>query len=153
MSYSIDVNVLLYASDQASPFNAKAVRTLKDVASQKELLCLTWGTIMGYLRISTHSCIFTTPLTPEEAMHNIEALLRLPNVRVLTEQEDFWSLYRETASMVTARGNLVPDIFLASLLRQHGIKTLYTNDADFKKFPFLSIINPFDVSQKSDRIR
>jgi predicted nucleic acid-binding protein len=43
------------------------------------------------------------------------------------------------------RGNLVPDAHLAALLRQHGVRRLYTNDADFRKFAFLDVRNPFSV--------
>jgi predicted nucleic acid-binding protein len=32
---------------------------------------------------------------------------------------------------------------LAALLRQHGVKTLYTHDRDFPKFPFLDVRDPF----------
>jgi predicted nucleic acid-binding protein len=38
----------------------------------------------------------------------------------------------------------VPDAHVASLLRQHGVGTLYTNDADFKRFGFLRVVNPFE---------
>jgi predicted nucleic acid-binding protein len=31
------------------------------------------------------------------------------------------------------RGNLIPDVHLAAILRQHGVNVLYTNDADFPK--------------------
>jgi uncharacterized protein len=41
------------------------------------------------------------------------------------------------------RGNLVPDAHLAALLRQHGIRTLYTNDSDFRKFSFPDVQDPF----------
>jgi len=41
------------------------------------------------------------------------------------------------------RGNLVPDAHLAALLRQHGVRTLYTREADFRKFAFLEIRDPF----------
>ena len=40
------------------------------------------------------------------------------------------------------RGNLVPDAHLAGLLRQHGVGTLYTADADFRRFDFLRVRNP-----------
>jgi predicted nucleic acid-binding protein len=39
----------------------------------------------------------------------------------------------------------VPDAHLAALLRQHGVATLYTNDADFKRSSFLRVINPFET--------
>ena len=35
------------------------------------------------------------------------------------------------------------DTHLAALLRQHGIRTLYTNDSDFRRFSFLDVRNPF----------
>jgi uncharacterized protein len=37
----------------------------------------------------------------------------------------------------------VPDAHLAALLRQHGVGTLYTRDADFRKFTFLELRDPF----------
>ena len=40
------------------------------------------------------------------------------------------------------RGNLMTDAVIASQLEANGIKTIYTNDADFKKFPYLKVKNP-----------
>jgi predicted nucleic acid-binding protein len=40
------------------------------------------------------------------------------------------------------RGSLVPDAHLAAILKQHEIGTLYTNDGDFRRFPFLRVKNP-----------
>jgi predicted nucleic acid-binding protein len=40
------------------------------------------------------------------------------------------------------RGNLVPDAHLATILRQHGVGTLYTSDRDFLKFGFLEVRDP-----------
>jgi hypothetical protein len=36
---------------------------------------------MSYLRIATHPRIFSAPLSPDEALGNISALLGLPHVR------------------------------------------------------------------------
>ena len=41
-----------------------------------------------------------------------------------------------------ACGNLLRDAYLASLLRQHGVKTIYTHDKDFRKFDFLHVRDP-----------
>jgi hypothetical protein len=43
---------------------------------------------------------------------------------------------------VPTRGNLVPDAHLAAILRQHGVKKLYSHDRDFLKFGFLDIRDP-----------
>ena len=43
---------------------------------------------------------------------------------------------------MTTRGNLVPDAHLAAVLRQNGIRTIYTHDRDFRKFDFLEVKDP-----------
>ena len=143
MSYSIDVNILLYASDQASTRYDEAIQFLLNRESDPELFCICWSTMMAYIRISTHPSIFSHPLTPEEALENVENLLNQPRVRVLTEDDGFLLMYREVTSRFPVRGNLVPDANLAALLLQHGVRKIYTADSDFNKFDFLEVKNPF----------
>lgn len=145
VSFALDVNILLYASDQSSPYRARAVELLRDLSNGGEIFYLAWMTAMSYLRMSTHHAIFEHPLSPEEAMRNVETLLRLPHLRVLSEDERFWETYRGVAKDVSLRGKLVPDAHLAAVLRQHGVSTLYTNDSDFLKFSFLRVVNPFET--------
>lgn len=147
MSFSVDANVLLYASDRSSPFARPAAEFLATCASGRDLFYLAWPTIMSYLRIATHSAIFAAPLSPDEAVQNIQALLSLPHVRTLGEDEGFWDAYRDVARVFPLRGNAVPDAHLAAMLRQHGVTRLYTNDADFNRFGFLTVINPFAPSE------
>ena len=145
MSFAVDVSVLLYASDEGSPHARRARDFLAERAATREVFCLAWPTLMGYLRIATHPAVFAAPLTPDEAMRNVDALVGLAHVRLLAEEEGFWEVYREVAGAVAARGNLVPDAHLAALLRQHGVRTLYTSDSDFRKFAFLEVKDPFRV--------
>lgn len=142
MSYSLDVNVLLYASDAASPRHDKARAFLEACARGPETLYLAWPTITAYLRIATHPRIFGRPLSPKVAERNVDALLSRPHVRTLSEAEGFWELYREVSAGQLVRGKLVPDAHLAALLRQHGVKTLYTSDVDFRRFDFLDVQDP-----------
>lgn len=143
MSLSCDVNVLLYASDSSSPVHERARSFLKRAAAGDDLFCLAWPTVMSYLRIATHSGIFAAPLAPAEALRNVDALVGLPHVRLLAEQDGFLEIYRELTGSFPVRGNLVPDAHLVALLKQHGVRTLYTRDGDFRKFPFLDIRDPF----------
>lgn len=143
MSFSCDVNVLLYASDSASPVHLAARRFVEHAAAGGDLWCLAWPTVMSYLRIATHARIFGTPLTPAEALGNVEALAVLPHVRVLSEEQGFLDVYREVTGSFPVRGNLVPDAHLAGLLKQHGVRTLFTRDGDFRKFDFLEVRDPF----------
>lgn len=142
MSYAIDLNILLYASDSTSP-NSKPARAFLDrCAAGPEVLCLAWPTLTGYLRLATHPAVFSSPLTPEEAERNIEALLALPHVRTLSEKEGFWDVYRSVTQGLAIRANDVPDAHLAALLHHHDVPTLYTRDRDFRKYGFLKVVDP-----------
>jgi len=45
-------------------------------------------------------------------------------------------------------GNLVFDAHTAILMRENGIRTIYTRDADFNRFPFLVTIDPVADKQR-----
>jgi toxin-antitoxin system PIN domain toxin len=143
VSYSFDVNVLLYASDRSSERHETARRFLESCAANPEVLCLTWPTLMAYLRMATHPRIFAEPLSPDEAFGNITALLALTQVRAVSELDGFVDAYKHVTGGAAVRGNLVPDAHVAAILFQHGVRTLYSNDRDFRKFESLEIRNPF----------
>ena len=143
MSYAVDVNVLLYASDKSSERHDLARRFLDSCAASPEVWCLAWPTLMSYLRIATHPGIFTAPLAPAEALANITALLALPQVRAVSELDGFVDAYEHVIGPAIVRGNLVPDAHVATILFQHGVRTLYSNDRDFLKFDSLELRDPF----------
>jgi len=143
VSFSCDVNVLLYASDASSPVHGEARRFVERASTGGDLWYLAWPTVMSYLRVATHPRTFAAPLTPAEALGNVEALAGLPHVRLLSEEHGFLGVYRGVTGSFPVRGNLVPDAHLASLLKQHGVRTLFTRDGDFRKFEFLDVRDPF----------
>ncbi|MDH3523500.1 MAG: PIN domain-containing protein [Acidobacteriota bacterium] len=146
MSCSLDVNLLLYASDRSSPHFEVAQEFLRRKLRDREILYVAWPTAMAYLRMATHSRIFKAPLTPAEALSNLQSLLAQPQVKTLSERAGFLGAYAEATRAFPVRANLVPDAHLATILRQHGVATIYTNDVDFKKFDFLRVINPLAPS-------
>lgn len=143
MSCSLDVNMLLYASSQDCPEYPHARPFLDALLARADLLCLSWATLSGYLRLATNPAATTNPLTPERAAENVSALLDRPRTRVLVEEPGFWDSFRSLMNQHRARGKLVPDVHQAALLRQHGVKTLYTRDRDFRRFEFLDVRDPF----------
>ncbi len=143
MSYSLDVNVLLFASDRSNERYDAARRFLEICAAGPETVCLTWPTLMGYLRIATHPRIFAEPLGAAQALDNVAALVGLSHVRVVTERDGFLDAYRRVAGDAPVRGNLVPDAHLAAILFQNGVRTLYTHDRDFRRFDSLDVRDPF----------
>ena len=143
MSSTFDANVLLYASDETSPRHSRARTFLDHVASGGELVYLFWPTVMAYLRIATHPAIFEKPLAPADAVANIDQLLSLPHVQTNGEQDRFWSSYVRLAGEADARANLVPDAHLVALMVENGVRTIWTHDRDYRRFPNIEARDPF----------
>jgi toxin-antitoxin system PIN domain toxin len=139
MSFAVDANLLLYASDLSSPRQPKAYEQLHRLAQGPEIVYLFWPVLMAYLRISTHSSIFSAPLSAEEVMDNVSALLALPHVRCPGENAGFWDVYEQIGAGQNIRGNLVPDAHVVALMRQHGVTVIWTDDRDFRRFEGITV--------------
>jgi toxin-antitoxin system PIN domain toxin len=144
VSYAVDVNVLLYASDEASPFHARASEAIVELAHGPEIVYLFWPTVMAYLRISTHPAIFARPLTVDEAINNMEQLLSRAHVQSPGEQVGFWAKYRQVASDAIPSGNLVPDAHIVGLMLQNDVRTIWTHDRDYRRFKGIHVRDPFE---------
>lgn len=142
MSATLDANVLVYASDVRSEVHEAAEALVRRLAAGPDILYLFWPTLLGYLRIVTHPGILTAPLSPAIAFRNVEALLDRPHVRAPGEADGFWPIFRATAGE-QPRGNEVPDAHLAALMRQHGVRLIWTRDRGFRRFPGIEARDPF----------
>ena len=112
MSVTVDVNVLVYASNEGDPAHEAARELLERLAAGSELVYLFWPALLGYLRIVTHPAILPRPLPPRLAVRNVEQLLALPHVRAPGEEDGFWQHFVAVAGD-HPRGNDVPDAHLA----------------------------------------
>jgi len=142
LSVTVDANILIYASNEADPLHQPARALVQTFVRGPELLYLFWPTITAYLRIMTHPAILPRPSSAPEAAANITLLLARPHVRVPGEDDGFWELYRATAGD-NARGNDVADAHIAALMRQHGVRTIYTRDRGFRRFDAIEMRDPF----------
>ncbi len=143
MSYTVDANVLLYASDEASDLHRPAISLVERMALGPELVYLFWPTVMAYLRIATHPAIFGRPLSAHEAVANIEQLLARAHVQSPGEGEAFWRRYRAVVADVAPTGNLVPDAQIVALMLEHGVGTIWTRDRDYRTFQGIEVVDPF----------
>lgn len=142
MSATVDANILVYAANEEDPAHVTARALMDRLLAGPDLLYLFWPTILAYLRITTSPRILRRPLAPDQAIENIDGMLGLAHVVTPGEHDAFWSIYR-TSGASTSRGNQVPDTHLAALMRQNGVRVLYTRDRGFRRFDFLDVRDPF----------
>jgi len=146
----VDTNVLLYAADRDAPEHAKCRALLEGWREQSSPWYLTWGIVYEFLRVATHPKVFRTPFALRDAWGFVEAILAAPSAGMLIETDQHQQVAAEVfAEMPDVAGNLVFDAHIAILMREHGIKTIYTRDTDFNRFPFLDVVDPISESRRT----
>lgn len=136
-----DVNLLIYATNRASPQNARARGWLEARLSGTETFAFAWATLSGFLRVATRSAVSSTPLTPTQAFDLVGGWLARPNVAIVDPTTRHLSLMRELLEPLGVAGNLVSDAHLAALAIEHGA-ILESTDHDFGRFPGLRWEDP-----------
>lgn len=143
MSQTIDANILIHASNGASPHKADAQDFLRRTVTGRELTVLFWPVLLAYVRISTHASVLDPPLPFDKACGNVSALASAPPVMVMGEGPRFWDLFVSGTMAAQARGNQVTDAHIVALMREHGVTTIWTQDRDFRKFDGIEVRDPF----------
>ena len=141
--FVVDTNILLYAADADSPDHAKCREFVESCRRQSSPWHLTWGIVYEFLRVSTHPNVFRQPFTLADAWTFIQATLASPSLTPLVPTERHQTIASEVFDEIPdIRGNLIFDARIAILMREHGLRTIYTRDTDFNRFPFVDIVDP-----------
>ncbi len=143
MSGVIDTNLLLYAANKACREHGRAANFLAQAGRSAGKWYLTEGIVYEFFRVSTHPRVFDRPLSPEQALAFMRPFWEAESFAFLSLQEDHWELLeKEILALGHASGNLYFDIRTVVLMREHGIRTVYTADADFLQFKDIDVKNP-----------
>lgn len=141
--FVVDTNILVYAADEDSPFHNRCHELIEEWRRQASAWYVTWGILYELLRIITHPRVFRKPWSVSEAWKFVEAILSSPSLGILVAGERHAEVAAEVIkSLPSLSGNLLYDAQTAILMREYGIKRIYTRDTDFHKFPFLEPLDP-----------
>lgn len=141
--FLVDTNVIVYAADEESPFHAPCHEALERWKRDEPAWFLTWSVAYEFLRVVTHPKVLRRPQRVEKAWSIVDALLASPGLTILTETDRHAAVAAEVLrALPDVSGNFVHDAHIAVLMREHGIRRIYTRDAGFKRFPFLEVVDP-----------
>ena len=97
--------------------------------------------LSGFARVVTHPRVFDPPVPVAEALAFADALRGQPNAVIVPPGSDHWAIFERLCIAADARGNLVPDAYLAALAIESGSEWV-TTDRDFSRFPGLRWRHP-----------
>jgi len=136
-----DINVLVYAYRDDSPYHEVCRRFIEAVADGRELFGIPELVRAGFVRVCTNPAAFLTPSPVADALGFIDDLLASPVCTSVVPGGRHWQIFSELCVASNARGNLVPDAYLAALAIETDAE-LVSCDRDFAKFPGVRWVNP-----------
>jgi toxin-antitoxin system PIN domain toxin len=139
---AVDTNILVYAHRADSPWHARADRAVAELAEGRSSWAIPWPCLYEFLAIVTHPKIYQPPTPLRDALIQIDCWLESPTLVLLHEGEGFWETFRPVLETSAVQGGAVHDARLAGLCLRHGVKTLWSADRDFSRFPDLRTANP-----------
>jgi hypothetical protein len=135
------VNVLVYAFHEGAPTHAAHRAWLEGVLAADEPFGVSDLVLSGFVRVATHPRVFDPPAPVEEALAFANALRAQPNAVSVAPGARHWPIFERLCRDAGARGNLVPDAYLAALAIETGSE-LITTDRDFSRFAGLRWRHP-----------
>ena len=136
-----DVNVLIYAHREDAVDHERYRAWLETMAGSDAAYGLSDLVLSGFVRVVTHSRVFEKPSTLADALTFCDQLRDRPNRVRIAPGTGHWSIYTRLCREAGAKGNLVPDAFLAALAIEHGCEWI-TTDRDFARFDGLRWSHP-----------
>jgi len=100
--------------------------------------------LSGCFRILTHPRTFDAPSPSRTAMAFLRQVREDTHAVVIAPGPRHWSVFMELCEKSDARGNLVPDAYLAALAMESGSEWI-TTDRDYARFPGLRWRQPLQV--------
>ena len=141
--FVVDTNVLVYAANQDAPEGEACLELLNAWRTQAVPWYSTWPILYELLRVTTHPRVFPRPLSLAQAWRFVEALLATPNLRILVPTPR----HAQVAAAVFGEvprlaGSVLHDLHTVVLMREHGVRRIYTRDADFRRFSDIEVVDP-----------
>jgi toxin-antitoxin system PIN domain toxin len=140
---AIDVNVLVYAHRQDAPGHAEYLRWWERTAESAQAFGVPSLVLSGFLRVVTHPRALNPPTPLAIALRFIEEVRSLPNCVDITPGPRHWAIFADLCRRANARGNLIPDAYLAALAIESGSEWI-TADRGYSRFPGLRWRHPLD---------
>lgn len=138
-----DVNVLVYAHNTEFPDHAEYRVWWESIVNGRAAFGMATLVLSGFVRVVTHPKVFERPLTATQALDACAAIRDRPNCVEIRPGDRHWSIFDELCRKTRAKGNHVPDAYLAALAIESGSE-LVTADRGFARYPSLRWSHPLN---------
>jgi len=143
----VDVNVLVHAFRADAPGHAAHRAWVESLVGSDESYAVSDHVLAGFLRVVTHPKVFHPPTPIAPALAFAHAFRERANAVLVAPGARHWKIFTQLCLDADARGNLVPDAWLAALAIESGCEFV-TTDRDYARFPGLRWRHPLDGARR-----
>lgn len=137
----VDVNVLVYAHREDTPHYEVCHRFLDELINSDQSFGMAELVLSGFLRVVTHPRIFNPPTPADQALAFVQAVRSRANHVAIAPGPRHFDIFLRLVEASGAKGNLIPDAYLAALAIESGCEWI-TTDMDYARFQGLNWTNP-----------
>ena len=139
---SPDVNILIYAFDEAARDHARHLAWVEARVNGTEAFALAEPVWSGFVRITTNQRLFQKPVSLERSLAFVERIRSSPMCRTLTPGARHWEIFQRLCRETNALANEIPDAYLAALAIEAECEWI-TTDGGFGRYAGLKCRHPF----------
>ncbi len=137
----MDVNILVYAHRADAPDHVVYREWLETVLNGNQAYGVSDLVLSGFLRVVTHPKVFNPPSELKSALAFAHEVRHQPNCVMIRPGSRHWDIFAGLCQQAGAKGNLIPDAYLAALAIESGSEWV-TTDRDFSRFSGLKWRHP-----------
>ena len=135
--------MLVYAANADSPFHRDCLSAVDRWRRSETAWFTSWGVLYEFMRVTTHPRVLTSPWTAERSWTFVRGLLAAPGFQLLVPTARHAAVAEECLrDAPRLAGNVFHDVHLAVLMREHGIRRVFTADSDFRRFSWVEVEDP-----------
>jgi len=139
----VDVNVLVYAHREDASDHRQYRKWLEEWINADAAFGMNDLVLSGFVRVVTHPRVFKKPTPTRRALEFADVIRSRPNCVPVNPGRGHWEIFSRLCRDAGAKGNLVPDAFLAALAIESGSEWI-TTDRDYSRFRGLRWRHPFE---------
>lgn len=139
---ALDTNILVYAHRRDGAFHRVAAACVEQLAESRAPWAIPWPCVHEFFAVVTSARIFNRPTSATRALAQIRAWMESPSLALLGEADDHISVLNRLVKTAKIQGPVIHDARVAAICIAHGVRTLWSADRDFSRFPELETLNP-----------
>lgn len=141
----LDTNILVYADNINSPYH-KIAKEVRDSCLKGEIQgCISTQNLYEYFAVVTDSKKVEFPLSPDEAINEIEKYLKAKTIKIIFPNPLTIQRVINLVKKYKIKKQEIFDVQLVATMLDYGIRNIVTrNDKHFKMITEVTTINAFE---------